>query len=701
MCLAKAQPLCLPFLLTALPLSSSYSLAQETGNSEQKRLPTIKIFDEKFQLDSTPGSGAILNKKVIQQNAPLSTQDILRKVPGVQAVETDGYGFYPRINIRGIGSDMSRKVILLEDGAPISLGPFTDPSAYYSPPVERFERIEVLKGSGALRFGPSTISGAINYITRDPETTPGGRVSFAGGNFDYQNLFAEYGGSQGNWIGGVSVLRKQGDGWRDMPFIVNDVVAKSGWSLGDKNFVGLKFTYFDMEGQHTYTGLSEAEYRQNYKQNKAKNDQMFVDRKSLDVNHEYEISGKTTWRNLLYWNDVQRDWWRENFTFNSTTGVYDAGGRNQGRLRGFQVWGVDSRLLTEHELFGVNSKLEWGIRYHQEHMDNFRIDGKSGAASSYVRDPNELPREDDTRTADSIALFIENAFQVTEKFTVTPGLRIERYEQERDIKYWNKSFLNKSASVNNTEYVPGLGFIYKPVAEHTFFAGIHKGFAPPRVQDVVDNTGVASDLDAERSTNMELGVRGKLSRGNYEMTAFRIDFSNQLVQASQSGGAGTALTNAGETLNQGLEVAFDYYLFSDITFATNYTWLETAELTSTRIIAGQNRKGNRLTYAPEHMLNARLIYEKNKWMANLGANYVSSQFADLENTSQASANGLVGKIPSYTIWDLTLNYSLTSQARAFASARNLFDKEYISSRAPTGIFPGMGRMLEVGFEQRF
>ncbi|HEX7763213.1 MAG TPA: TonB-dependent receptor plug domain-containing protein, partial [Cellvibrio sp.] len=111
----------------------------------------------------------VIDRKKLDQLQPLSTQDALRKSPGIHAVDTEGYGFYPRITIRGLGSDMSKGVLLVEDGSPIALGPYTDPATYYSPPIERMDSIEVLKGSGALRYGPSTIGGAINYITRNPE----------------------------------------------------------------------------------------------------------------------------------------------------------------------------------------------------------------------------------------------------------------------------------------------------------------------------------------------------------------------------------------------------------------------------------------------------------------------------------------------------------------------------------------------------
>src|SRR5690606_35571486 len=177
------------------------------------------------------------------------------------------------------------------------------------------------------------------------------------------------------WNGNVSVMKKEGDGWRDMPFSLTDVVAKAGKAIGDKNFVSVKATYYTMEGQHTYTGLTEREYREDYRQNKTKNDQMFITRKSVDLNHDLEINSRTHVKTLVYWNELSRDWWRETFAFNAGTGYKDPSGDTQGRLRTFSVQGIDSRIVHSHNTFGINNDLEFGVRYHKERLDNNRVNG--------------------------------------------------------------------------------------------------------------------------------------------------------------------------------------------------------------------------------------------------------------------------------------------------------------------------------------
>lgn len=677
-------------LLAAMPM-----MVHADTKNESNILPMIEIFGDTNLLDAVPGSGEVIDSKKLEQSQPLSTQDALRRIPGIHAVDTEGYGFYPRITIRGIGSDMSKKVLLLEDGAPIALGPYTDPAAYYSPPIERMGRIEVLKGSGSLAYGPSTIGGAINYITRDPE---GGRIKVSGGSENYRNLQAEYGGTWGDKTASVSVLRKQGEGWRDMPFEVTDVVLKAGMAIDKSNFIGIKLTRYDQEATHTYLGLTQKEYEQNYKQNKAQNDRMYVERDSIDINHEYDFGNGGSLKTLAYWNNATRDWWRENFMFDAGTGENVMSGQEQGRLREFDVMGIDSRVTFAHNLFGIKNDTELGIRYHQEEMVNRRTN--NGLAGSHtITDPL---REDDTREADAIALFAQNQFHITDTTTVTPGVRVESYEQTRNIRTWNSVAVGTTTKTDNIEFIPGIGVTHQVNGVTTLFAGVHKGFAPATVADAVGNDGVSRDLDAEESMNYEIGVRGAWAQGNYEVTAFRLDFKNQIVSTTESGGSGSSpLSNAGETLNQGLEVSADWHFGNGFTLAGNYTWLETAKLNSTRIIEGSDRNGNRLTYAPEHLINAQLGYEASRWNANVGYSYVSRQFADLQNTKDGTENGKAGIIPSYGIWNVNARVKLTDNVDLFGSIRNLSDEKYIASRAPEGIFPGLGRMMEFGIEGRF
>ncbi|MBQ1784350.1 MAG: TonB-dependent siderophore receptor [Gammaproteobacteria bacterium] len=686
------RPLSPPLLALAIA-AAIHPLSYAADNERQ--LPAIEVIQvvgsAEERLIDTPASAALIDAETLRQSQPLSLQDALRRVSGINVVETDGPGFFPRIGVRGLNPDMSKKVLLLEDGAPIALGPFTDPASYYAPPVERMEEVQVLKGAASLRYGPSTIGGAINYVTKNPPVTPGGSLTLRGGDNGYGALGLDAGGHWDNAILGVSGLTSKGAGAREnSDYRLSDVVVKAGATLGERQALGIKVTQYRNETNSTYQGLSDAEYRADPYQNQANNDLMELARQSLDLNHEYLLSDDLSLRSLVYWNSADRNWWRENFAFDATSGTYQSRGSNGGRLRSFEVYGVDSRLFADHQLFGITNQAEIGVRLHSETMDNQRVDGTTPTSRSGTI------REQDQRKADAVAIFVQNRFELTDTLALTPGVRVEHYRQQRDIARWSNADVNSSSSSSNTEWVPGVGATWNLAKEATLFAGVHRGFAPPRVQDAISSSGEAVDLDAERSVNYELGTRGDLAAASYELTLFRLDFSNQLVQSSQAGGASSQLTNAGETLHQGVEAAFQLPFADHFQLDANWTWVPTAKLDSTRIIADVDRNGNRLPYAPKQLANLGLSYNHSVWTLGVWGTYVGEQFADFENTVAGSANGKRGVLDDYMLWDVNASYQLNDDLRLFGTVKNLADETYISSRAPEGIFTGSGRHFQLG-----
>jgi iron complex outermembrane receptor protein len=72
------------------------------------------------------------------------------------------------------GNSLHRGTVFI-DGTPVA--------SNSPPPFADVARIEVLKGPQAVYFGRSTYTGAINFITRDPSATFGGRVSGEYGSY--------------------------------------------------------------------------------------------------------------------------------------------------------------------------------------------------------------------------------------------------------------------------------------------------------------------------------------------------------------------------------------------------------------------------------------------------------------------------------------------------------------------------------------
>ena len=112
--------------------------------------------------------------------------------------------------------------------------------------------------------------------------------------------------------------------------------------------------------------------------------------------------------------------------------------------------------------------------------------------------------------------------------------------------------------------------------------------------------------------------------------------------------------------------------------------------------------GNRLPYAPKQLMNATFGYSHPKGLdALMEAVYVSRQFSDDLNTIAPTANGQRGLIPSYTVWNSTVNYHVESlRSTFFVTVKNVFDRTYIVDRS-RGIYASPPRMIQTGLKFRF
>lgn len=100
-----------------------------------------------------PGSVGLISASELAANQPISSNEVLRNIPGVHVVEEEGAGLRANIGVRGLDPDKSRNVLILEDGIPVALAPYGEPEMYFTPNIDRMHSLEVLKGNGSILFG--------------------------------------------------------------------------------------------------------------------------------------------------------------------------------------------------------------------------------------------------------------------------------------------------------------------------------------------------------------------------------------------------------------------------------------------------------------------------------------------------------------------------------------------------------------------
>ena len=668
------------------------------------------------RLRRLPGSVDIVDREVLEGSGVMTTNEALRKVAGLNVRDEEGLGLRPNIGIRGLNPTRSTKVLLLEDGIPLTYAPYGDNASYYHPPIERFERIEVFKGGAQIGYGPQTISGLVNYITPSPPSRSAGAVHVAGGNRRYFNAHGNYGNTIGNTGFLADYMRKQSDGAREnIHADLNDVNLKLTRKAGGSQVWTLRSNYYSEDSNITYSGLRQSEWEADSRANPFRNDFFFADRYGTSVTHGLTLSGNIAFTTNAYFTSFRRHWWRQSSNsgqrpndsadpacagmanLNTTCG-------NEGRLRQYYTFGVEPRVRVHHRAFGVTGEADFGVRAHFEDQNRRQENGATPTARS-----GDLV-EHNLRSNQAYSTFALNRF-LFGRWTVTPGLRVEHVRFERTNKLAN-SGNGVTGTTTLTQYIPGIGVSHTIADRVTGFAGVHRGFAPPRTEDVITNQGGVVDLDPELSWNYELGARTEVARGiRFDGTFFRMDYENQIVPASLAGGVGATLTNGGATLHQGVEMVgrVDTAPMLDsmhnVSFRLAYTYVPVAKFTGVRFsnipgFATVSVSGNRLPYAPEHLLTAGVGYALPRGL-DLQIEVVrsSAQFGDDLNTVPGTVDGQRGLIPGYTIWNTAVNYDL-GRATAFFTIKNLLDDTFIVDRA-RGILPSIPRVLQVGVRARF
>lgn len=719
------------------------------------------------RLDAVAGASAVVTQRRLEAERPYSIREALQGVLGVHVVAEDAFGLNLNIGVRGLDPRRSARTLLLEDGMPIQLAPYSDPSAHYHTPLERISRIEVIKGSGQIVHGPQTVGGVINFVTRATPRKFGGQAELALGNNGFRRAQASLGDGAdwGGWL--LEAAHRQGDGTRaHHQHRIQDVALKADLTVSQRQSLRLKLGHYREDSSFGEAGLDQTRYDADPYQNPFKNDRFHLERTAGQVVHRLDLSADARISTQVYAQKVFRVSYRQIDAIAEFDGIEDVGGvptallefgtlrsrapdtgprdldcriggssigydvpngfeeraascGNQMRPRHYLIWGIEPRLEMGHQALGLRHELVAGLRLHHESIDRRRYNGTTPTAredspGTYYRDRNDIRTE-------ALAAYVQNTTYLGH-WTVTPGLRMERYTQtntavlareDRDVNN------GKQVRLKHDQLLPGLGVTWLGLPGTTVFAGVHRGFAPPRPDANLSPTDADYvPVNPEISTNVELGLRSSgRSALQWEATFFSIDFKNQIVPGFAVG-QGQTFANAGSSEHRGVEVGgrFDFGRAAGggaPYVSAGWTWLPTARFTSDLMtpVFGpsdeetstfRNARGKRLPYAAEHTLSVSVGYEHpSGWDMRLGMTHVGRQSSDALNTVAPDPNGSSGQIRAHTTFNAAANWRLSPKgATVYLVATNLADKQYLASRV-NGAVAGARRQLIAGVRMGF
>jgi Fe(3+) dicitrate transport protein len=735
---AIAMALCVasPLLL------GQVSLAQELNVEE------VTILGSQEAARKIPGSAHFIGEEQLRQFAYSDVQRIVREVPGVSLQIEDGYGLRPNIGIRGVATERSGRITLLEDNVLIAPAPYSAPSAYYFPTMGRIAAVEVVKGPAAITQGPYTIGGALNMVsTPIPMETEGNLLTEVGEDSTYR-VHAKYGGRSDNGFGFLLEAHQwQSDGFQTIDrssnntgLDVSDFTAKLSYAPnGSPHAVELKLQLANQDSNQSYLGLTDADFADDAmrRYGLSEFDNIETEHEQVILRYSYDVSANLSLSATAYNNTHYRNWFKTegidlqgsaseaDYSRTSWANVINAvnagttiDGVSAEQLQGILDGSVDTpagslQLRSNNRDYfsrgiqfggswdgdfgGAMHSLRFGLRLHEDEEDRFqRNDAYSQTngkiALDYLGSAGGAGNR--VQSAQALAFYVHDEISVG-NWTLSPGLRYEDIDQDR-VRYTGGAARNfRDSRENSTQvWLPGLGVSYQLTANWSLLGGAHKGFTAP-----TNSPGV----DEEVAINYELGARFQDGSLSAEVIGFLSDYDNLLGQCTASSGSDCVI---GDAFNGDAATVAGLEALLSADLSPNSAYRLPLTLSYTRIdgefdtaiadtdFFGTVEAGDPLPYLPENQLRVALGVEAGRWATYLSANYVDDVCV------RASCEEFERTDDSLTI-DVSASYQLSAALNLFARAENLTNTHDIMGRQPYGARPNKERTLSAGLRFDF
>ncbi len=708
--------------------------------AESAILDKVYITGGAEQILTQPGSATLIDQEQLEEFEYTDIHRILMAVPGVNIQEEDGYGLRPNIGLRGTSPDRSKKVTLMEDGILSGPAPYSSPAAYYFPNVSRMSAVEVFKGPSAIKYGPATIGGAVNLVSRQIPFAAEGEadIQFGDNNFQRYNVwYGEERNKTGYLLEGLRVSSdgfKELDGGGDTGFVRNDLNLKLSYDFRDKfnQTIILKAGYSDEVSDETYLGLTRNDLSADpYRRYAASAlDRMDWQHGALSINHSFDVRGQTVTTDI-YRNTFERDWFKINSFggngpslqavlkdptgineefYRVLTGAQASANDNEQLLLGsndreYISQGIQSRINIVFDALGLQHDFEAGVRLHNDYVERHHTEAAYDmqVGGQLQQDGGIYTTLKNRSEATALALYVQNSITLNNT-TVSLGLRSEQIDTEEKTYNNLSGALSNEVESSESVLLPGIGIYSQLSPASGIFAGIYRGYS-------ATTPGKDGTTDPEASTNYELGARYFGVMGRAEVVAFFNDYTDLTGTCSFSNGCDNALVdsqlNAGAAEVYGVETGWSHHLIVQrftIPLSFTYTYSKgefAANFSDANGVFGDRNNdiqaGESLANLPEHRLNVQAGVEFGKLAVNISTLY-QSEMRDTPGKGTIPASERIG---SYAVTDISLRYAAVNNFEFYATVDNVFDNDYVVASKPYGYRPGKPQTIHGGIKVSF
>lgn len=663
----------------------------------------------------------LLPDEIDANKATNSARQVYARIPGLNIWESDGAGIQLGIGVRGLSPNRTANINVRQNGYDISADALGYPESYYTPPLEAVERIEFIRGAASLQYG-TQFGGMLNFVMKQGAKKKPIEVSTRQtvGSNGLFNSFNSVGGTKGKSSYYGYYQYKRGDGWRDNSgFKVNTAYAAYSYALKEDWKISFDLTHMDYLAQQG-GGLTDAQFYDDPRQSNRNRNWFKVNWNIASLNLDGKISQRSSF-NFRTFGLLAK---RQSLGYLGSANRLDDESKNRDLIYGeFRNIGGELRFMHRYEIAGRrNIFLVGGRAYYGNSLSQ---QGSANSASTPDFEfliPNQPDKSDYTFDNINYALFAEQIIYLSEKLTITPGIRYEFIDTGAEGNYYSylKNTVGDTLEVN--EYAEsrernrgivlgGIGLSYAHSDKLEVYGNISQNYRAINYSDMrIDNPSLRIDpnIQDERGFNADLGMRGGAERFRYDVSVYYLAYKNRIgsiqMRDPETFQFYRFRTNIADSRAIGLEAyaewsaikqtenhAFGLAIFGN--FALNEAiYSEDNDLSIS---------GNRVELTPEVMIRSGVRGAWKNISATVQMSMTGEQFTDATNAVQ-TPNAVNGIIPAYTVMDLALAYK-PGKYKFETGINNLTNVSYFTRRADgypgPGIIPsdGLSGYLTVGF----
>jgi len=555
------RPLYLSSLVLLTLATPARVLAADDPEPDERVVVTAtRLDDVGIAKSDVAAHVTIIDREQIAASGARNIQDLLAERSGVVLIDQVGNDVQKSLDLRGFSG--GKGIAVFVDGTRIN-DPRNNLASLEQVPLDAVERIEVTRGPSAALAGGGSEAGVIRVITRRG-TRPTASVSVSAGTWNTARVDATYGGHYGKFDLFASGAYDTTDGFR--PNSGGDQArfdVSGGVDLGEGRRLGLVLLSSNLD-YGAPGALTLAEFDADPWQNTYNLlDGSVVAQRQASLTFQGPVGGGFSLAATL--------------AYRSDDAQTLSTGRAAATFGGFFL---DASGATWS---GVAQAAREFKSRHGTHLVAFGLEGIDGSNASlgYFTSPAFLgtydpstPSSRNDAGASNSALFVQDTWTISPRWTVTAGARGDRdrtsYEETiPGTANGSKTFSQISFHAGGT---------WHPRDNLDLYASYGDAFLPPTPEQLYAFPffGSNPDLEPEDASTYELGFRGRGRVGSFESALFWTDTSNEILfdpTPTPTDPFGRNV-NAGSTTRRGVEVSAHGSLGRGVTSFANVSYTD-------------------------------------------------------------------------------------------------------------------------------